>query len=151
GQTIGALATKWRDAPIMKSSGIADAVGPVLDRVRALQAVEGSTDQSQLQAAVVSAPPGSPELVLGAWRRLGVLDHPAWPADLKQLDDDRKLHDRVDAAVGQITDTARTEVLRQQVAREKGARWQRFFMTVRQPADIEAAVDRMSAFGVTPD
>lgn len=151
GVAIRTTLAPWSESPIVKSPTISSAIAGLMDRARALEALEKVQDRFGLLAAFSSSTASNPEQAVAAWRQLGKLASPAWPADIKQLDEELKLQERLSTVAAEIRPVQRKEALEQEFASQRAARWERAFATFKDPGQIEAAADRLGAFGVKPE
>jgi len=149
--SIRVLLAAWVDSPSIKDSSIASAIAGLMDRAKALEALEKVKDRFALLAAISSATASNPEQAIAAWRQLGKLTAPAWPADVKQLDEELKLQERLASVAADIRPLQRKEALEQEFSSQRVVRWERAFASLKDAGEIEAAADRVGAFGVKPD
>ena len=78
GQPLGKHCEAWLQKPILQDAGLRDALKPVTQRVAALRKVAALADRKALAAEALRTPQVG--IALAAWKRLGTLDNPTWPA-----------------------------------------------------------------------
>ena len=120
-------------------------LAPLTTRLERLQEIEQAANKAELVAAIKSAKPTEPEVVLAAWRRLGEVD---WPAGAAELNEERQLRDRFAAVAGDVRDEARKKQFMDQLAQEGPRRYVRCLGKLTEPADIESAIRLMDRFDV---
>ncbi|HUT32681.1 MAG TPA: hypothetical protein VNE39_04300 [Planctomycetota bacterium] len=124
-EPLGAAYQQWSQAPALRSEDdLKRALEPVAQRVAKLAEIGGMKDRAALAGRGVET--GSREVVLAAWRALGALGDPAWPASPEELRTEGMLRQRLAAEFRSIADAARRDALQKEVVRggqEREVRW----------------------------
>lgn len=149
--SIRGLLSPWLDSQPLKDPGVLYAIEGLISRAKALQEQEKVQDRQALRGAIASATFSNPEKAIAAWRQLGNLKTPAWPADLNELNEELTLQKSLSSVTAEVRPLPRKEKLEQEFAAERAVRWQRAFASFKNAGDIEAASNLIGAFGVDPD
>ncbi len=92
--TIRYLWETWKEAEILKDSGVEQAVAELLNRLHNLEAIENENDSQRLTDTADEADSHT-EVVYAAWLRLGQLPETSWPSHFEDLTKDRNIRDRL--------------------------------------------------------
>ncbi len=159
GQPLGRFADAWLGKPVLKATDLRKAVEPIAQRVAALRTVGTLADRRALAAQALRARPR--EVAFAAWRRLGTLEDPQWPASDAELAQDGEIRARLATDLRLIRDGARRKALQDVIDKETARRLdlllaqrnERLLQELRQAeAVIEGAGDRvLSQFGAFVD
>ena len=148
--TIRSLVDRWRGGEILRAPGVAKAVSPVLGRAIGLAQVDGLDDRKALADIARQATQHNFGRARAAWHRLGELS-PPWPGNPAELEDEREIRKRLEAAFNLVDQEDRRAELRAELRVRGVDRWCRYFAGLTAPEDVANAVSRMGDFAVTPD
>lgn len=151
GVTADGLFERWKEDAIASMPGVDRAIVPLRDRLASLAKLGVERNREALAARVESAGASEAAEALVAWRRLGTLDAPAWPAGPDELRTEARLRRAVERIVESMADVERAASLRRELAAEGRARWSRGFAAIRDRSAVREAVGLMPAFGVSAD
>ncbi len=115
--------------------------------VEELRGIGGATDRAAL-SRLAREGGVSPAASYAAWRRLGDLPAPAWPAGVGELGEEQSARTRVAAAIASVPDGSRRAALEAELDAQGHERWSRCAAAVRTEADFIACVERLGGFSV---
>jgi len=129
------------------------ALAPILARLRALGQVAAATDARQLlQVFDDRHKQGHAEVARAAWRRLGQVATnwltPASDPNQQVLKKEIDLSRDLAALYGLLGDPARKGALQQELAARAPRRWEIYFASRSDAAEIDQAIARMQDFGL---
>lgn len=150
-ETIEQLRARWQGKPIWKNAAVVRALKPVTDRLDRLAEIAKLTDRKQLaREASKKVVGGQFEAPRAAWKRLGELTSPAWPASREELDREREIDKELASAFDLPGAAARKEKLQAEQVAEVRRRWEVYFGSRREAGQIDYAVRRMRDFHLDP-
>ena len=136
---------RWRARAVWKEPGIAEALRPMTDRLDRLAAIARQSDRTQLARDAAGPEPGHFEAARAAWKRLGELPA-AWPGTAPELRQDMDIHRRMMAVYALVEDAGAKPALQQELRAETQRRWESYFVSRTEPAEVDSAVQRMGEF-----
>ena len=146
--SVRTLLAGAQNSAALRDKDVEDAVAPIVQRIAYLSEIATSTDRARLAELVQAEAPGRPEVPLAAWRRLGRISGPPWPASLAELDVERELRRKLAGLAGGIGDGARGETLRRELAAEGHRRWLICYGSLSGSEDVETALSGRHEFAV---
>lgn len=150
GETLGARAVALRSSSVFAEAPVGAALAPVVSRLDKLREVEGLRSAPDLIRELRAACAGGtrPEAARAAWRSLGLLTGPAWPANLAQLREAQALRDELRGAFAGVNPAERREELLDELTGSSRDRWFVAAGVLATPGDLKAAFSLMAVFGV---
>jgi len=145
-KTIAQLAAEWRSQPIWRDKAVVEALGPVTRRVARLEEIAALSDPVKLASEAAVMATDHFEAARAAWKRLGQL--PGWPADRESFNIERNLHRDLNNVYTRIAekDPARGRQLADELVSQVRLRWKTYFLSLRDPGQIDVAVARADQF-----
>ena len=109
-QTLRSFHDKWKDADILKEPRVSAALSQVTNRIGKLIEIENLSNRGQLVGTALDS--GSKtEAVYAAWVKLGELSDPKWPAEQKDLQNEREIQNRLSEEFGKLKEANRKQQL----------------------------------------
>jgi len=146
GESAARLYAPWAKHAIAAEPRVAEVLKPLVDRLAHLRNVAKSTDRAKL-ADAARTEGGRGGAARAAWIRLGRLE-PPWPGNAKEFEQERRIQADLAAAYALIRPPQRQQQLRKELADGAGRRWEAYFVSRTEAAEIRKAVERMADFGV---
>jgi len=135
------------NSAVYADPNIAPALKPMVDRLAALGAVASSTDTASLAATARAGAEGRFEAARAAWLRLG-RPGAAWPGSAPDLEQEAQIRRSLASLYAKMPDGPRKTELVGELDRQGRLRWQGYFVRGASAGQIEAAVGKMSQFGL---
>ncbi len=146
GPTLEKLAADIEAAPELP-----ELFGTLRARIRELRLIE-TDPKVTVPQLTTHATAGDLIVARAAWRRLGGLAQPGWPATPAQLRAEGAIRANLAGLINKrIADQQRKDMLRAELAGEGLRRWRVCLANVTADADVEMVLDMMTEFGVTTD
>ncbi len=154
--TVWELYQQWENKDESQKGVIQDchaAIEPLLDRIRILDEVSRSDNLAFLQQRARDGQAAlDPAITFAAWRRLGEVPHTAWPANIRQLEQEHELRQWLSTMVGDsIQEPQQRDKLSQELADQGHTRWARCLTQLGDAQDIELAIQLKDRFMVRVD
>lgn len=147
GPTLGELFVAQQKTPMFRDPMVAKAIAPLVSRMNELKAAEAAEDAAALAKLAAAARQDQFETARAAWRRLGKMAKP-WPGSRAEFSQELEIQKSLAAVYDLLSDAGRKSALKGELAAGKPARWETYFLTRTDVADIEDAVARMGQFGL---
>jgi formylglycine-generating enzyme required for sulfatase activity len=147
GQTLGELFAAQQKTAMFRDPGVAKAIAPLVTRVNELKAVEAAGEAAGLAKLAAAARQDQFEIARAAWRRLGGTSKP-WPGSRAEFGQELEIQKSLAAVYDLLGDAGRRSALKAELAAGGPSRWETYFLTRTDVADIEDAVARMGQFGL---
>ena len=125
--TIAVLFDRWQEgSDLTYPFDVAEVFEPVARRIEQLLVIDNTNDRETLLAMAQEGQRFSdPAVAVAAWRKLGEMTDPAWPATVTQLEQNLALNLWLNAVV--IQDAQQKQKLTDELEEQKYRRWSRCF------------------------